>query len=185
MGTLRRQRSAASSIKVEELAIEDPSRPKLDLKEESSESKISSVKDEVSSSTSNSPTLSATNMKSSPSPSDSTPVSKMVTDTTKMEASQNHVNGHASVKAEPPTPANDTRSTSRKGVARVAPLFDHLPDATLEAKSAYQTLDACTYANKYLGFTEHAMECDCSEEWGKLYQLPLALIIASDDEPFH
>ena len=169
MGNLRRQKSAASSIKVEELAIKDESRADLDVKEELSESRISSVKDEVASSNSNSPTLSATRIKSSPSSSESTPVPKMVTDSVKMESSQTHVNGHASVKAEPPTPANETRSTSRKGVARVAPLFDHLPDATLEAQSAYQTLDACTYANKYLGFTEHAMECDCSEEWGKLY----------------
>ncbi|KAI7517432.1 hypothetical protein KC331_g21708, partial [Hortaea werneckii] len=26
-------------------------------------------------------------------------------------------------------------------------------------------MSECTYANKYLGTTEHALECDCAEEW--------------------
>lgn len=63
--------------------------------------------------------------------------------------------------------------TSKKNPPRVAPLFDHLPDASDEANSAYTVIDSCTYQNKYLGYTEHAMECDCQEEWGKIIARPL------------
>jgi hypothetical protein len=59
------------------------------------------------------------------------------------------------------------RSGSQKAIPRSAPLFDHLEDATMEATRSFFVLDACTYANKCLGYTEHAMECDCNEEWGK------------------
>jgi [histone H3]-lysine36 N-trimethyltransferase len=54
-----------------------------------------------------------------------------------------------------------------KAPPRVAPLFDSLPDVTPEATSSFQVIDSSTYQNKYLGFTEAALECDCSEEWGK------------------
>jgi [histone H3]-lysine36 N-trimethyltransferase len=67
-----------------------------------------------------------------------------------------------------PHPSKPSRTTSQKAVPRSAPLFDHLEDATMEAKRSFAMLDACTYANKFLGYTEHAMECDCNEEWGKL-----------------
>lgn len=56
---------------------------------------------------------------------------------------------------------------SKKNPPRVAPLFDDLPDATEEANKTYTVIDSCWYQNKYLGFTEHAMECDCQEEWGE------------------
>lgn len=46
-------------------------------------------------------------------------------------------------------------------------LFDEMPDSTMEARSTFSLMETCTYANKYLGYTEHAMECDCAEEWGK------------------
>ncbi|KAK5101357.1 histone methyltransferase set2 [Lithohypha guttulata] len=64
--------------------------------------------------------------------------------------------------------------TSKKNPPRVAPLFDHLPDARDEANSAYTVIDSCIYQNKYLGYTEHAMECDCSEEWDSATKSNLA-----------
>lgn len=59
---------------------------------------------------------------------------------------------------------------SKKNPPRIAPLFYDLPDATDEANSTYTVIDSCLYQNKYLGFTEHAMECDCQEEWGRFYR---------------
>ena len=58
------------------------------------------------------------------------------------------------------------RGSKGKNPPRVAPLFDHLPEATEDANKSYTVIDSCIYQNKYLGFTEHAMECDCQEEWG-------------------
>lgn len=73
-----------------------------------------------------------------------------------------------SVKAEPDRPLKLTRTPSHKVEhPQPPPLFDHLPDETKRAKMTFQVIDTCTYANKSLGFTEHAMDCDCSEEWGK------------------
>lgn len=91
---------------------------------------------------------------------------------------------HLDVKAETPNAAIKSESKvtnghgytsrtkkvvqkSKKPPSRVAPLFDDYPDATAEANSEYQVIDACIYQNKYLGLTEHAMECDCVEEWGE------------------
>jgi SET domain-containing protein len=71
------------------------------------------------------------------------------------------------IKMEPLHPSKPSRSASQKAIPRAAPLFDHLEDATMEAKRSFAVLDICTYANKFLGYTEHAMECDCNEEWGK------------------
>ncbi|EEH46592.2 uncharacterized protein PADG_02690 [Paracoccidioides brasiliensis Pb18] len=69
------------------------------------------------------------------------------------------------VKLEPGQPPKLSRAGSQKVVSRPVPLFDHLPNSTAEATSTFQVIDDCTYANKYMGYTEHAMECDCSEEW--------------------
>lgn len=71
------------------------------------------------------------------------------------------------VKMEPGQPLKLARTSSQKVMARPTPLFDHLPDMTADAKSTFQVITQCIYAAKYLGTTEHAMECDCAEEWGK------------------
>ncbi|KAI5310797.1 histone methyltransferase set2, partial [Ascosphaera atra] len=71
-----------------------------------------------------------------------------------------------SLKLEPGEPPKLRRSHSTKVTSnRPPPLFDHLPDKTEEAKKTFDVLPDCTYASKYLGYTEHAMDCDCSEEW--------------------
>lgn len=75
------------------------------------------------------------------------------------------VGGGITVKQEPGQPPKLTRSSSQKVVARPPQLFSHLPDSTAEAQASFELMDTCTYANKYMGYTEHAMECDCAEEW--------------------
>ena len=77
-------------------------------------------------------------------------------------------NGHVSPVKPEPVKAKMARSASSKGPPpRIAPLFDHLPDVTGQATSAFQVIHSSTYQNKYLGYTESALECDCSEEWGQ------------------
>lgn len=75
---------------------------------------------------------------------------------------------HISIKREPSQPPKLARSASQKVVPRTPCLFDDLPDSTADARATFQTLEFCTYTNKNMGYTEHAMECDCNEEWGKL-----------------
>ncbi|KAI1965929.1 histone methyltransferase set2 [Ophidiomyces ophidiicola] len=75
------------------------------------------------------------------------------------------VGGDIAVKQEPGQPLKLTRSASQKLPSRAAPLFDHLDDVTAEASGTFQVIETCTYANKYMGYTEHAMDCDCAEEW--------------------
>jgi hypothetical protein len=61
---------------------------------------------------------------------------------------------------------------------RIAPSLDHLPDVYTEATSTFTVIDACTYQNKYLGFSDHALDCDCSEEWGEFPQFASAKLLA-------
>ena len=77
------------------------------------------------------------------------------------------VGADISVKMEPGQPLKLTRTPPQKVVARPPPRFDNLPDMTSDAKATFSVITQCIYAAKYLGTTEHAMECDCAEEWGK------------------
>jgi [histone H3]-lysine36 N-trimethyltransferase len=72
------------------------------------------------------------------------------------------------VKMEQAQPPKLSRTASQKNMARPAQLFLDSPDKTAEASETFQVISDCTYAAKYLGCTEHALECDCTEEWGKL-----------------
>lgn len=76
--------------------------------------------------------------------------------------------GDITLKMEPGQPPKLSRSASQK-ISRPPQLFNHLPDSTAEAQATFQMMEECTYANKYMGYTEHAMDCDCAEEWGKLH----------------
>lgn len=60
-----------------------------------------------------------------------------------------------------------SRSASQKVVSRPPPLYLDLPDSTEAAKDTFIVLPECTYSNKFIGTTDPALECDCSEEWGK------------------
>ncbi|RDW61887.1 SET and WW domain protein [Aspergillus mulundensis] len=75
------------------------------------------------------------------------------------------VGGGISVKLEPGQPPKLARSSSQKVVSRPLQLFLNLPDSTKEAQNTFEVIESCQYANKYMGYTEHAMECDCAEEW--------------------
>ena len=77
------------------------------------------------------------------------------------------VGGGISVKMEPGQPPKLARSSSQKVVPRPPRLFLDLPDSTEEAQKTFEVIETCQYANKYMGYTEHAMECDCAEEWGE------------------
>lgn len=94
-------------------------------------------------------------------------------------AKEEKVGGDITVKMEPGQPPKLSRSSSQKVVAQPPRLFLHLPDSTAEAQSTFEVMETCTYANKYMGYTEHAMECDCAEEWGKLCFFPFSVSSSS------
>ncbi|KAI2788270.1 Histone-lysine N-methyltransferase, H3 lysine-36 specific [Penicillium oxalicum] len=91
------------------------------------------------------------------------PDSKPVKDESEMK--QETVGGEIVVKEEPGQPPKLARNSSQKIVPRPPQLFSHLPDSTQDALATFEQIEACWYANKNMGYTEHAMECDCAEEW--------------------
>lgn len=87
------------------------------------------------------------------------------------------IGGEVTLKLEPGKPPKLARSTSHKVEKRPAPLFFDYEDKTPEARKTFDILEQCTYANKYLGTTEHALECDCAEEWGKSFSRILVVSV--------
>lgn len=77
------------------------------------------------------------------------------------------VGGDVTLKQEPGKPPKLSRTTSRKVERRPPPMFNDYKDSTSEATSTFQVITECSYANKNLGSTDPALECDCAEEWGK------------------
>ena len=75
--------------------------------------------------------------------------------------------GEIMLKMEPGKAPKLARSASQKIACRPLTLYLDAPDATDEAKGTFDVLPECTYANKHLGTTDPALECDCTEEWGK------------------
>ncbi|KIX02748.1 uncharacterized protein Z518_08690 [Rhinocladiella mackenziei CBS 650.93] len=162
-----------------------------------SNARVAAVKQENAASPPDSPSLAAAQRKESRSPSTSTASSRrpLTSDrdtasaTAKSEAKESDSNGHRHTHTSTSNPTSPgkpepkelskpakapPRTAASKLPPRVAPLFDHLPDATAEATSTFTLIDACTYQNKYLGFSEHALDCDCSEEWDATTQRNLA-----------
>ena len=82
-------------------------------------------------------------------------------------AQEEVLGGEITLKMEPGKAPKLSRTASHKIVSRPPTLYHDLPDSTAEAKDTFSVLPECTYANKNIGTTEHALECDCSEEWGK------------------
>lgn len=112
---------------------------------------------------------------SSPSPAIKTP-SQSDSPLMKMEAGSDEkmsdikissIGGDITLKLEPGKPPKLARSSSQKVIARPPQVFSHLPDSVNEARQTFEVINDCIYGSKYMGHTEHAMECDCSEEWGK------------------
>ena len=81
--------------------------------------------------------------------------------------SEEIVGGEVIVKMEPGQPPKLARSSSQKIPSRPAQLFSHCESKTEEAKGVFEVIPSCTYSSKSMGATEHGMDCDCSEEWGK------------------
>lgn len=84
--------------------------------------------------------------------------------------SQEMVGGDITVKVEPGKAPKLARSSMKKIPVRNAPKFLDHPDASADACRTFETLKACTYANKWMGTTDttdEAFDCDCEEQWGK------------------
>ena len=77
------------------------------------------------------------------------------------------VGGDVTLKLEEGKAPKLVRATSHKVEKRPPQLFVDYEDKTGEATSVFTVLPECSYSNKFLGTTEHALECDCAEEWGK------------------
>ncbi|KAI4910389.1 hypothetical protein J4E90_007824 [Alternaria incomplexa] len=75
------------------------------------------------------------------------------------------VGGDITLKMEPGKAPKLSRSASQKVVTRPPPLYIDLPDSTDAAKETFVVLPECTYANKTIGTTDPALECDCQEEY--------------------
>ncbi|KAF1844950.1 uncharacterized protein K460DRAFT_284299 [Cucurbitaria berberidis CBS 394.84] len=75
------------------------------------------------------------------------------------------VGGDITLKMEPGKAPKLSRTASQKVVSRPPPLYLDLPDSTGTAKETFVVLPECTYANKHIGTTDPALECDCGEEW--------------------
>jgi histone-lysine N-methyltransferase SETD2 len=76
------------------------------------------------------------------------------------------VGGDIIVTLEPGNAPKLARSSSQKIISRPPPLFTDEPDMYEEATSTFEIIQDCIYAAKWLGSTEHAMDCDCREEFG-------------------
>lgn len=77
------------------------------------------------------------------------------------------VGGDVTLKQEPGKPPKLSRTTSHKVEKRAPALFLDWEDKTAEATGTFTLIPECNYANRYLGSTDPALECDCAEEWGK------------------
>lgn len=179
MGQLSRNSSRPESV--DEVAVEVKNEESGDDEpvEELKSGRVAEIKGEGSISPSASPSLNPVRRKTSRSSSSSTSSSNrpLAAERDRVTAKKevHEANGHNSTSTspvklepkEPSKPAKASRGAASKLPPRVAPLFDHLPDATKEATSSFTVIDFCTYQNKYLGFSEHALDCDCGEEWGE------------------
>ena len=139
------------------------------LAEEMGSATFTKLKKDDSTSASRSPSLNSVHLKTSRSPSiASLPPSNPSPDGIEVKPKSEKLNGHVSPVKPQSTKTKMGRSASAKGPPpRIAPLFDRLPDVKAEATSSFQVIESSTYQNKYLGLTESALECDCSEEWSK------------------
>ena len=81
------------------------------------------------------------------------------------------VGGEITVKLEPGKPLKLSRTSSQKIISRPAQMFADYPNCTDEAKSSFQLIPECSYSSKSIGSTEHAMDCDCADEWGKFSKI--------------
>jgi histone-lysine N-methyltransferase SETD2 len=98
------------------------------------------------------------------SPSDSSSKSQNGSNTP-IEAGDRETGNSTPIKLESTRPPKSSRSAMRKLNSRPYTLFLDEPDRYDEATAPFQVIDDCIYANKYIGTTEPALECECIEEW--------------------
>jgi len=91
---------------------------------------------------------------------------------TPSETMESRVGGDITVKLEEGKAPKLSRTASQKVVSRAPPLYTDEPDKYDEATSTFEVIQDCHYATKWLGSTEHAMECDCREEWSRSPLVP-------------
>jgi len=152
----------------------------MNLKEEDSDVDMDTVPDGAAAAVkrSTSPDGGAADTPASTKRSSRSPVKMQSTSQSPMpKAEGDVVGGEVSLKLEPGKPPKLSRSTSHKVERRAPQLFLEYADATSEATKSFQVLPECHYANKYMGITDPALECDCAEEWGKWQPQPLSLIV--------
>ena len=166
MARLDRSRDASELPSGDTIELKRETSTDNDLAQSMSSTRVATVKDEPLS-RSSTPLSASAKLKTNASSSASTPRAKLEHEDSVAKMEDDSTNGHESPDVEQAVRPKKGVRTSKKNPARVAPLFDDLPDATDKANSTYTVIDSCTYQNKYLGYTEHAMECDCAEEWGK------------------
>lgn len=80
-------------------------------------------------------------------------------------AHEETLGGDITLKMEPGKAPKLSRTAAQKVVTRPPPLYLDLPDSTEAAKETFVVLPECTYANKTIGTTDPALECDCQEEY--------------------
>ncbi|USP80453.1 uncharacterized protein yc1106_07727 [Curvularia clavata] len=80
-------------------------------------------------------------------------------------AHEETLGGDVTLKMEPGKAPKLSRTAAQKVVTRPPPLYLDLPDSTSAAKETFIVLPECTYANKTIGTTDPALECDCQEEY--------------------
>lgn len=85
--------------------------------------------------------------------------------------SEEIVGGKVIVKMEPGQPPKLARSSSQKVPVRPVQLFVDYESKTEEARRVFDAIPTCAYSSKFMGATEHGMDCDCSEEWGKAHSI--------------
>ncbi len=83
-------------------------------------------------------------------------------------------NDSVSTPDQGPPPKLSRSKSAQKVQQAPAMLFDHLPDATEESCKNFQVINDCLYGSKHMGSSQHdALDCDCAEEWRKLFQHPV------------
>ncbi|KAI4208045.1 MAG: hypothetical protein LQ346_000209 [Caloplaca aetnensis] len=88
--------------------------------------------------------------------------------------SEDIIPGSVSLKQQPGQHPKLARSTSQKVTPRAPPTYHDYPNKTEEAKGTFHAISGCIYSSKAIGATDHAMDCECAEEWDPSTQVNAA-----------
>jgi hypothetical protein len=98
------------------------------------------------------------------SPSDSSMKSQNGSNTP-IESGDRETGNSTPIKMDSTRSSKSSRSALRKLNSKAATLFLDESDRYEEATAPFQVITDCLYANKNIGTTEPALECECNEEW--------------------